>query len=104
MPTLLVRCKACDADFPTPIGEPTSGPSGVIISGLKLHCPRCGNESAYDTQDFHLPKIPDAPPEGGASSAEENSKGERKAMNREPATRMTGAVVVDPEARAPRGE
>ncbi|MGA8543461.1 MAG: hypothetical protein WB947_08010 [Thermoplasmata archaeon] len=104
MPTLFVKCTACGAEFPTPIGEPEKGSSGVIISGLKLRCPVCHKEGAYDTADFHVPVVHDAPPEGGKAEAEENIKGEQKTKKKEPAVKLAGAVVVNPEARPPRGE
>jgi DNA-directed RNA polymerase subunit M/transcription elongation factor TFIIS len=104
MPTLFVRCEACRAEFPTPIGEPEGGPSGVIISGLKLRCPKCGQERAYDTPDFYVPTVHDAPPSGRRDEAEENLEGEAEAQRQNAADRVTGAVVTNPEGRPPRGE
>jgi hypothetical protein len=103
-PTLFVKCRACSTDFPTPIGEPEAGPSGVIISGLSLRCSQCHREDTYTTRDFHVPAISDGPPEGRRDEAEENRKAENQAKKAGIEERLAGAGVVTPEGRAPRGE
>jgi len=104
MPTLFVRCESCRAEFPTPIGEAKPGGSGLIISGLLLKCPSCGQVRAYDTPDFYVPKVSDAPPVGGKSAAIESLQNEHLAAASEPANRVIGAVVPNPGSRPPRGE
>jgi hypothetical protein len=104
MPTLFVACEACHAEFPTPIGESKPGSGGLIISGLKLRCPKCGQERAYDTPDFHVPRISDGPPSGGKAAASENLENEQATAESEPANQVIGAVVPNPEGRPPRGE
>jgi len=104
VPTLFVKCEACGGEFPTPIGQPEGAATGIIISGLRLRCPKCGQERAYDTSDFHFPRVKGGPPPGNQAEAEENIQGEDRAMAEEPATRLAGAVVPNPEARPPRGE
>jgi hypothetical protein len=96
VPTLFVKCRACGEEFPTPIGEPESGPSGVIISGLSLRCPRCNREDTYSTRDFHIPDVRDGPPEGRKGEAEENLDSEAQARNHVVESRLGGAGVVDP--------
>jgi hypothetical protein len=104
MPTLFVRCEACHAEFPTPIGESKPGTGGLIISGLKLKCPTCGQERAYDTPDFHVPKVSDAPPAGGRGKAVENLENEQETAAAVPANRLIGEDVPNPQGRPPRGE
>ncbi len=55
MPTLFVKCRACGFDFPTGLGESETGPKGLIISSLRLRCPKCRKEEEYTTKDFHIP-------------------------------------------------
>jgi hypothetical protein len=104
MPTLFVTCEACRAEFPTPIGEAKPGAAGLIISGLKLRCPKCGQERAYDTPDFHVPKISDPPPPDGKGNAVENLGHEQESASAEDATRLIGEEVPNPASRPPRGE
>lgn len=55
VPTLFVKCRACGFDFPTGLGESETSPKGLIISSLRLRCPKCRKEEAYTTKDFHIP-------------------------------------------------
>ena len=68
MPTLFVSCKECQTEFPTPIGGRETGKSGVIISSLRLRCPKCGRESEYSTPDFHI--TAGTPAQGGTAEAD----------------------------------
>jgi|GEM_PF-4773970 hypothetical protein len=104
MPTLFVKCEACQIEFPTPIGEANPGHSGLIVSGLVLKCPKCGQQRAYDTADFHAPQVSGAPSTSGKGRAVENLENEQTTAGTEPANRMIGAAVPNPEARPPRGE
>jgi hypothetical protein len=104
MPTLFVRCDACHQEFPTPIGESKPGSSGLIISGLKLRCPKCGQERAYDTPDFHVPNGSDPPSRGDKGTAVENLENEHGTAEALPATRLIGEDVPNPQGRPPRGE
>ncbi len=101
VPTLFVKCRACDHEFPTRIGEPEGGPSGVIISGLKLRCPKCGHEDQYSTHDFRVPSTRKGPAPGGKSEAEPNPAAEHAAKQDEAQEKLEGFSVVKPEGRSP---
>lgn len=104
MPTLFVKCRACGTDFPTRIGEPKTGvPGGVIISGLKLRCPKCGKEDQYSTQDFHVPVDTTGPPGGGRAKAEPNPTSEHEGHEEAAQQKEAGHGVVPPEDRPPGG-
>jgi hypothetical protein len=100
MPTLFVTCRSCGTEFPTRIGEPTSGPSGVIISGLLLKCPKCGKPDQYSTADFHVPAGMEGPPPEGTSTAAPSPAEEHSAKNSEAQEKYAGFGVVPPENRS----
>jgi DNA-directed RNA polymerase subunit M/transcription elongation factor TFIIS len=100
VPTLFVKCRACGRDFPTPIGEPKADSKGVIISGLRLRCPKCGREEQYSTADFHTLTSPAAP--GGRDVATDpDLKTEHEAKETGAQEKLAGYGIVPPEGRSP---
>ena len=100
MPTLFVKCRSCGNEFPTPIGEPKTGSSGVIITGLRLGCPKCGHEDTYSTADFHVPAETAGAPAGSRDKAEEDLATEHKAKQSGAQEKYAGLGVVKPESRS----
>jgi len=100
VPTLFVRCRTCNAEFPTPIGETSTGRSGVIISGLRLRCGSCGTEDQYSTSDFHIPTEMGGPA-GTTSRAEPVPASEHEAHVEAAQEQLSGYGVVPPKARPP---
>ena len=101
VPTLFVKCRKCGSEFATPIGEPKTGASGVIISGLQLRCPECGHDDQYSTADFHVPADSKGPPSGGRGSAQEDRSTEHEAKQDAAQEKLAGYGVVSPEGRSP---
>ncbi len=102
MPTLFVECKKCGTEFTTPMGETNPGSSGVIITGLRLRCQKCGTEDDYSTADFHVPKsVPGSAP-GSGDKAEEDLTTERNAKQEAAQEKFAGFGIVPPEGRSPR--
>jgi hypothetical protein len=104
VPTLFVKCKGCNSEFPTPIGEPKSDETEVIISNLKLRCAKCGHEAEYSTADFHIPANAGGPPAGGGEVAVEDLTTEHNAKEMSSQQKLAGYGVVPPEGRPARGE
>jgi hypothetical protein len=97
VPTLYVKCTACQTDFPTPLGEIQSGEAGVIISSMRLRCPKCHREGEYSTKDFHGPQ--DSP---GAEPAPVPDPGrDHEAHRTEQQQKLAGYGVVPPEDGTP---
>jgi DNA-directed RNA polymerase subunit RPC12/RpoP len=101
MPTLFVKCRACNQEIPSPVAEPKGDPSGVMISGLKIRCPKCGHEAEYSTADFHLPGGTGGPPSGGQVVGEESLASEHEAKLEGAQEKYAGYGVVPPEGRSP---
>lgn len=99
MPTLFVKCRACGHDFPTRVGEPETGPSGVIVSGLRLRCPKCGKEDQYSTADFHFPGGTASPPSGARATDESGGAAGHEAKQHAEQEKLAGYGVVPPEDR-----
>jgi hypothetical protein len=94
MPTLFVKCRKCDGDFPTPIGEAKAGSGGVLISGLPLKCPKCGREDQYSTEDFHIPAAAAAEAEGNvAKESISNEHQAKKELEREKNAGYAGGTL-----------
>jgi DNA-directed RNA polymerase subunit RPC12/RpoP len=103
VPTLFVKCRACGKEFPTPIGEPKADPSGVIISGLKLRCPKCGHVAQYSTSEFHAAASSGGPPAGGLAEAEPNPTSEHEGKQTGAQEKFAGLGIVPPGDRPPQG-
>jgi hypothetical protein len=100
MPTLFVECRACHQEIPTPIAEPNQGPSGVMISSLRVHCPKCGQDGEYSTADFHVPAGTEGPAPGGRVTAHEDLASEHAAQLEGAQEKLAGLGVVQPESRS----
>jgi DNA-directed RNA polymerase subunit RPC12/RpoP len=101
MPTLFVKCSACSAEIPSPVAEPNAGPSGVMISSLRIRCPQCGHEGEYSTADFHMAAGTQGPAAGGRVTAQEDLSTEHAAKLDGAQERLSGYGVVPPEGRSP---
>jgi ribosomal protein S27E len=101
VPTLFVKCRACGHEIPTPVAEPKTGESGVMISGLRIRCPDCGHDDQYSTADFHLPSSDQGPPGGGRALAQEDMANEHEAQQKGTQQKYAGLGIVPPEERSP---
>lgn len=101
MPTLFVKCRACGEEFPTPVAEPNTESAGVMITGLRLRCPKCGHEDRYSTVDFHVPAGTQGPPAGGGAIAQEDLTREHESKKEAAQEKLAGFGVVPPEDRSP---
>ncbi|MGA8536398.1 MAG: hypothetical protein WB789_03270 [Thermoplasmata archaeon] len=101
MPTLFVKCRACGQEIPTPVAEPTSGVAGVMISSMRVRCPKCGHDDEYSTADFHQPSGTEGPVTGGRAVAQENLTNEPEATLEGAQEKLAGYGVVPPEGRSP---
>ena len=80
MPTLFVKCRACGQEIPTPVAEPTSGVAGVMISSMRVRCPKCG----HDERVLHRGLPPTVGnrrprhwrPRGGAGKLDQRTRGQ----------------------------
>jgi hypothetical protein len=100
MPTLFVECRACHQEIPTPIAEPQVGPSGVMISSLGVHCPKCGHVGEYSTADFHVPPGVAVPTAEEQASVPEDLAAQHEAKLVGAQEKLAGLGVVQPEARS----
>lgn len=55
MPTLYLKCRSCQKEFPTPIAVTEAGLHDVLITGMTHVCPHCAHADQYFTQDYHVP-------------------------------------------------
>jgi hypothetical protein len=101
VPTLFVKCKTCATDFPSPIGETETGHLGLIISGLRLHCPKCGADDQFSTADFHMPMPSDGPGAAPSATAVEDIHHEHAAKQEAVQAKLAGLAIVPPEGRRP---
>ena len=85
------------------MSEPATGPSGVMISNLRIRCPKCGHDDQYSTADFHVPGNTDGPPSGGGGTATEDLTSEHEAKQDAAQEKFAGYGVVPPEGRPPGG-
>lgn len=88
MPSLMLNCRSCHAEFPSGIGVNEAAIHGVTMAGLRHRCPHCGTEEQYYTNDYHLAQ---APVEAGASV--QTSDAAEVGQRREEANRMAGFGV-----------
>src|ERR1700691_4156072 len=102
MPTLCVKCRKCGTEFPTPIGEPKAGASGVIITNLQLRCTKCGTDDQYSTADFHVPAETSGPPAAGRSADDPDLANEHAAKQEAAQEKLAGFGVVPPEKPSTR--
>lgn len=101
MPMLFVRCHACHQPFPSGIAHEEADTGKVQMLGLLERCPKCRDESRYDTHEFFFPKgVEDAkdraigpglPPE-----AQRESEPTASAMPPEPAGNRDRSPTIDP--------
>lgn len=89
MPSLMLDCRSCHAEFPSGIGVNETALRGVTMAGLRHRCPHCGAEDQYYTNDYHLAKAPvDA-----AAKVPSEEHAPVTAERREEANRMVGFGV-----------
>jgi ribosomal protein S27E len=101
VPTLFVRCRSCGQEIPTPVAEPVGGARGVMITGLKVRCPKCGQENLYSTGDFHLPAGAGGAAADGGAPADENLAREHEGKLEGAQVKLAGFGIVPPEGRSP---
>lgn len=56
MPMLFVRCHACHRPFPSGIAHAEADAGKVQMLGILERCPKCRDESRYDTHEFFFPQ------------------------------------------------
>ena len=101
MPTLFVACRSCGREIPTPVAEPKTGAKGVMITSLRIKCPKCGHDDQYSTSDFHAPPSGKDPPAGDLVKAEEDQESEHEAKKKGEQEKLAGLGIVPPEGRSP---
>jgi hypothetical protein len=96
MPTLFLRCRSCDAEFPTPIAVTEEGLGGVMITGMLHRCPSCGEENDYSTHDYFIPTSASSANSADATVGGDNAANEETERNAE-VDRLSGfGVERDP--------
>jgi hypothetical protein len=91
MPMLFVKCHACSHPFPSGIAHAEVDSGKVQMLGILERCPKCRNESRYDTHEFFFPK--------GVEDAKDTAVGPG---DPEP-TRHRAEPEVTPEPAEPSG-
>jgi hypothetical protein len=100
-PTLVVDCRRCHREIPTPVAESSSGGSGALVTQLRVRCPNCGLDNDYSSADCHPSTKLSAPPTAGPGLASENLASEHDAKLKGDQARIAGYGVVPPEGRSP---
>jgi hypothetical protein len=90
MPSLMLKCRRCHAEFPSGIGVNETALHGVTMAGLHHRCPRCGTEEEYYTNDYHLALTTSEPEH---DSGAHDSEAPEVAMRREEANKMSAYGV-----------
>jgi hypothetical protein len=88
MPSLMLDCRSCHAEFPSGIGVNEVALHGVTMAGLHHRCPHCGADDQYYTNDYHMAKAPVE-----AAPTPQESQAAEVAQQREEANRMAGFGV-----------
>lgn len=89
MPTLFVRCRRCASLVPTPIA--LQEPSHLLVSGLRVTCPRCGTTGDFYTHDLIAdPGVLEPTQEPGDRSQPSSPDRSTKRDGRLPAWRQWG--------------
>jgi hypothetical protein len=102
MPTLYVKCRQCQKEFPTPIAVTEGGLHDVLITGHTHVCPECGHADQYFTQDYHVPSELVDQLKAPASPLNEDQAAAAATQTEVTASKLAGySVVVSPEGRKP---
>lgn len=56
MPMLFVNCHGCHHPFPSGIAHAEADAGKVQMLGVIERCPKCKDESRYDTHEFFFPQ------------------------------------------------